>query len=83
MKNKGSNHLVTASALILIKYVTGFLSEPNKVKIKVLFTQEIMGDDTWPRQGSSSKEHHKCSHWSLTTEHCQHRDQTQEKSAPQ
>lgn len=46
---------MTASALTLIKYTTGFLSKPNKVKIKVLFTQEIMGDGTWPRQGSASR----------------------------
>lgn len=65
MKNKGSNNQfqmqwncrlpVTASVLTLTKCVTGFLSEPSKVKRKIVLTQEIMGDGTWPRWCSAPR----------------------------
>lgn len=64
---------MTASALTLTKCATGFLSEPNKVKIKVLFTQEFMGDSTWPGHGSAPSVHNVTHRRTLPAERSGHR----------
>lgn len=80
MKNKGSNHQfqmqwfqttpMTASALIKT-----FLSEPNKVKMQVLFTQEMMGDGHMARQGSAPRNITSVHNVIYSRTLCQQRDQ--------